>query len=203
VIATRHDGPAHASATVVLAPGAGAGMEHPFLASVARGLAAADLAVVRLDFPYRTAGRRAPDRMPVLQQALRDVVRDHVRGPFVLAGKSMGGRVATTIADEISAAAVVVFGYPFHPPRQPQRPRTAHLAALATPTLILQGERDVFGTRTEVATYELSPRIEIAWFADADHSLVPRQRSGFTAAGHLEGAIARAVGFVEALGRHG
>jgi predicted alpha/beta-hydrolase family hydrolase len=205
--AIRRNGPADATATVVLAHGAGAGMEHPFLEAVAAGFAAAGLAVVRFEFPYqheaRTGSRRAPDPLPVLQATFAEVVRDHARGRLVLAGKSMGGRVATTIADEISAAAVVVFGYPFHPPRQPQRPRTAHLAALATPTLILQGERDVFGTRAEVATYELSPRIEVAWFADADHSLVPRQRSGFTAAGHLEGAIARAVGFVEALGRHG
>jgi predicted alpha/beta-hydrolase family hydrolase len=200
VIATRHDGPAHASATVVLAPGAGAGMEHPFLASVARGLAAADLAVVRLDFPYRTAGRRAPDRMPVLQQALRDVVRDHVRGPFVLAGKSMGGRVATMVADELGAHGVVVFGYPFHPPAQPQRLRTAHLAALRTRTLLLQGERDEFGTREEVEGYALSPAIELAWFADGDHSLVPRARSGFTAAAHLATAIGLAVAFVRAVG---
>lgn len=195
MIATLHDGPAHAATTVVLAHGAGAGMTHPFLADVARGLAAAGLAVVRFDFPYRTAGKRVPDRMPVLQDALRTVVRDHVRGPFVLAGKSMGGRVATMLADELAARAVAVFGYPFHPPDKPQQLRTEHLAALRTPTLILQGERDEFGTRAEVATYPLSPAIQIEWFEDGDHSLAPRRASGFTKKAHFARALKSVVTF--------
>jgi predicted alpha/beta-hydrolase family hydrolase len=197
VIATTRDGPAGAAVTAVLAPGAGAGMDHPFLAAVARGLADAGVAVVRMDFPYRTAGRRAPDPMPVLQQAMRDVVRDHCADrPFVLMGKSMGGRVATMVADELRARAVVVFGYPFHPPDQPGKLRTAHLAALRTPTLILQGERDEFGTRAEVDGYTLSPAIEMCWLADGDHSLAPRKSSGFTKQQHLATAIGRAAAFV-------
>lgn len=190
------DGPASAPATVVLAHGAGAGMTHPFLATVAQGLAAAGILVVRFDFPYRTKGRRMPDPMPVLQETLRTVVREHVKGPLVLAGKSMGGRVATMVADELAPRGVAVFGYPFHPPDKPQNLRTAHLAGLRTPTLILQGERDEFGTRAEVATYALSPQIEIVWFADGDHSLTPRQSSGCTAARHLATAIERLRQFV-------
>lgn len=192
------DGPASAlsPATVVLAHGAGAGMTHPFLAAVARGLAAAGISVVRFDFPYRRNGRRMPDPMPVLQDTLRTVVREHARGPLVLAGKSMGGRVATMVADELAPRGVAVFGYPFHPPDKPQQLRTAHLANLRTPTLILQGERDEFGTRAEVATYALSKQIEIVWFADGDHSLVPRQSSGFTAGQHLAAAIERLRQFV-------
>ena len=193
------NGPTDARTTVVLAHGAGAGMEHPFLAAVADGLAAAGLHVVRFEFPYqheaRSGTRRGPDPMPVLQATMRDVVRDHARNTFVLAGKSMGGRVATMLADELEPAGVVVFGYPFHPPKQPQRLRTAHLAQLKTRTLILQGERDPFGTRAEVAGYELSPRIEIVWLPDGDHSLAPRKSSGFTAAGHLQTAIERATAF--------
>lgn len=197
---TLRNGPDVPLATVVLAHGAGAGMEHPFLSSVAEGLAAAGFAVVRFEFPYqheaRTGRRRAPDRLPVLQQTMREVVQHHAAGPFVLAGKSMGGRVATTIADELGARAVVVFGYPFHPPKQPTVQRTAHLAALRTRTLILQGERDPFGTREEVAGYTLSPAIELCWLPDGDHSLAPRQRSGFTAEQHLATAIERAAAFV-------
>jgi predicted alpha/beta-hydrolase family hydrolase len=197
VIATLRDGPDGAATTVVLAPGAGAGMAHPFLAAVAHGLAAAGLAVVRMDFPYRTAGKRAPDAMPVLQQAMRDVVRDHCgERPFVLMGKSMGGRVATMVADELQARAVVVFGYPFHPAGEPAKTRTAHLAALFTPTLILQGERDELGNRADVAGYTLSPALEIAWFADGDHSLVPRASSGFTKQQHFATALERAIAFV-------
>ncbi|HEX5050669.1 MAG TPA: alpha/beta fold hydrolase [Planctomycetota bacterium] len=199
------DGPAGAAVTIVLAHGAGAGMEHPFLAAVAAGLGAAGFAVLRFEFPHqheaRHGMRRGPDRLPVLQDCFRDVVREHARPPFVLAGKSMGGRVATTIADGLGAAGVIVFGYPFHPPRRPTQLRTAHLAELATPTLILQGERDPFGTRAEVAGYVLSPKIEVFWLADGDHSLVPRKRSGHTEHGHLQAAIERAAGFAAAVTR--
>jgi predicted alpha/beta-hydrolase family hydrolase len=196
VTTVLRDGPP-GPATVVLATGAGAGMAHPFLQTVAAGLAAAGLAVVRFDFPYRAAGKGRPDPMPVLQDALRAVVREHCRARFVLAGKSMGGRVASMLADELHACGCVVFGYPFHPPDQPTKLRTAHLATLRTPTLILQGERDEFGTRAEVAAYPLSPAIEVQWLIDGDHSLVPRKASGGTAAGHLASAIAAAAAFAK------
>ncbi|MBL8754841.1 MAG: dienelactone hydrolase family protein [Planctomycetes bacterium] len=192
-----HDGPAPdpARRTVVQAHGAGAGKGHSFHAGIAAHLATAGLPVVRFDFPYRTAGRRVPDRMPVLQATLRQVVHDHARGPLVLMGKSMGGRVATMLADELGARACVVFGYPFHPPDEPDKLRTAHLAAMRTPTLVLQGERDEFGTRAEVATYDLSPNVVLQWFPDGDHSLVPRRASGCTAAGHFATACAAALAF--------
>ena len=204
-IPVLQNGPEHSPATVVLAHGAGAGMEHPFLTAVAAALGDAGLQVVRFEFPYqreaRTGARRAPDPLPVLQATMREVAAAHARGPFVLAGKSMGGRVATTIADELRAAGVVVFGYPFHPPKQPQVLRTAHLAALQTPTLILQGERDPFGTRDDVAGYTLSPAIEVEWLPDGDHSLVPRKKSGHTAEQHLATAINRAAEFVRRVTR--
>ena len=193
----RRDGPPKAPGTVVLAHGAGADMDHAFLTAVANGFAAAGLAVVRFNFPYRARGGRLPDRLPVLQQALREIVQKHATGPLVLAGKSMGGRVATTLADELAARATVVFGYPFHPPKQPLRLRTEHLATLRTPLRILQGERDPFGTRSDVAGYALSPAIEVQWFADGDHDLVPRRASGCTAAGHLATAIQSAVEFAQ------
>ena len=195
MIATLIDGPDDVLGTVVLAHGAGAGMTHAFLERVATGLAAASLRVVRFDFPYRTAGKRVPDPMPVLQATMRQVIAEHARGPFVLMGKSMGGRTATMLADAVQARGVVVFGYPFHPPKKPLQLRTAHLAELRTPTLILQGERDEFGTRDEVAGYSLSPNIEVDWFVDGDHSLAPRRKSGFTPEQHLDRAIARAAAF--------
>lgn len=191
------DGPDDAHTTVVLAHGAGAGMEHTFLANVAAGLAAAGLRVVRFEFPYqrdtRADHRRAPDRLPVLRECMQQVVTSCAAERIVLMGKSMGGRVATTLADELHAAACVVFGYPFHPPRKPEQLRTAHLAELRTPTLILQGERDPFGTRAEVEGYALSSAITVQWFADGDHSLAPRKRSGHTAEAHLAAAIAAAA----------
>jgi predicted alpha/beta-hydrolase family hydrolase len=189
---------------VVLAHGAGSGMTHPFLKDIAEQLAAHGLPVVRFDFPYRTANRRMPDRMPVLQDTLRAVVGEHGRGPLVLVGKSMGGRVATMLADELGATACVVFGYPFHPPGKPLQMRTAHLATLRTRTLLLQGDRDEFGNREEVASYALSPAITLEWFADGDHSLVPRRASGHTKAGHLARALTVLRAFVDnALGATG
>ena len=192
------DGPTDAAATIVLAHGAGSGMAHPFLQRMAHGLGAAGFAVVRFEFPYRASGRSMPDRMDVLQATLRDVVASHAQGPLVLAGKSMGGRVASMLADELQARALVVFGYPFHPPGKPQQLRTAHLADLRTPMLVVQGERDEFGTPDEVATYALSPAITLQWLRDGDHSFKPRKASGCTAAQHEATALALAIDFVRA-----
>lgn len=199
----RRDGPPAAATLVVLAHGAGTGMDHPFLGAVAAGLAARGLGVVRFEFPYqqvqrRLGRRRPPDPLPVLLDAFRQVVTAVAAPRLVVAGKSMGGRVATLLADDLQAAACVVFGYPFHPPRRPDRPRIAHLATLRTPTLVLQGERDPFGTPADVAGYRLSPAITVQWFADGDHDLVPRLRSGASAAQHLATAIELAATFAGA-----
>lgn len=197
---TLVDGPDDATTTALLLHGAGTGKEHPFLAAIATGLAATGRRVVRCDFPYRAAGKRLPDRLPVLQDALRAAVAQHRRGRLALLGKSLGGRVASTLADELGAAALCCFGYPFHPPKDPAKLRTAHLATLRTPTLILQGERDPFGVRAEVADYALSPAITVRWLPDGDHDLAPRKASGRTAEGNLAEAIAAAAAFLAAHG---
>ena len=111
-------------------------------------------------------------------------------GPLVIGGKSMGGRVASMLADELFAAGTIAgllcLGYPFHPPGKPDQLRTKHLAGLKTPALICQGTRDIFGSREEVSEYKLSKQIEILWLEDGDHDLRPRKAiSGFTAADHL------------------
>jgi len=204
----RIDGRDDAALTFVLAHGAGAGMDSGFLVAVAQGLAAAGLRVVRFEFPYmagrRHGERRGPDPQPRLLAYYRQVVQG-LGDPRRLAigGKSLGGRMATMVADELSVRAAVAFGYPFHPPSQPTRLRTAHLATLRTPTLILQGERDPFGTKAEVPGYVLSPAITVQWLPDGDHSLVPRLRSGHSAAAHLRTAITAAATFVTAALPHG
>lgn len=193
------DGPHDAFATLLLAHGAGAGMEHEWMATVAHGLAERGLRVVRFEFPYmhaRREGRRpGPDRMPKLLACYREVVEAQ-QGPVILAGKSMGGRAATMLADDIACTGVVAFGYPFHPPGKPENLRTAHLETMQTPTLIVQGERDTFGTRDEVAGYGLSQQIRLRWIDDGDHSLKPRKKSGFTLEANLEAATDAAVAFV-------
>ncbi|MBZ0113685.1 MAG: alpha/beta fold hydrolase [Thermoanaerobaculia bacterium] len=191
------DGPENGD-VIVLAHGAGAGMESGFLADLATRLSRLELRVVRFEFPYmrrrRSEGsRRPPDRPPVLLDCWREVVAQ-LGSPqrLVIGGKSMGGRIASMVADELGVAGLVCIGYPFHPPGSPEKLRTEHLANLATPTLILQGERDSFGLPGEVAGYDLSSAIRVEWLADGDHSLKPRRSSGFTAADHLA-TVARSL----------
>lgn len=189
------DGDQHAQATVLLAHGAGAPMDSPWMDGVAQALAAAGLRVVRFEFAYMAARRggtrKPPPRAELLLPEYRDAVeRLGAEAPLVIGGKSMGGRVASMLADEMyaagRAAGLLCLGYPFHPLGQPSRPRTGHLIGLTTPTLVCQGTRDPFGTREEVSNYQLSDRIEVFWFEDGDHDLKPRKRvSGITAAQHL------------------
>ena len=201
----RIDGSSRARHTLVLAPGAGAPADSPFLNAVAEGLAGEAVRVVRFDFPYmgerlRTGRRRPPDRAPVLLAVWQDVVARLGGGPgLVIGGKSMGGRMASLVADGLGVRGLVCLGYPFHPTGRPERLRTAHLEALATPTLILQGTRDPLGTPEEVSTYELSPRIRVRWLEDGDHSWKPRKRSGRTEAQNLAEAIEAILEFLEAL----
>lgn len=200
------DGPDDAPFTFAFAHGAGAGMETPFMARVARGLAERGIRVARFEFPYMAArrtgkGRGAPDRQPVLLDAFRNVVAELGGGArVVVGGKSMGGRMASMIADEVGARALVCLGYPFHPPGQPQKLRTEHLAELRTPTLILQGERDDFGTRADVDGYVLSPAIRVVWLTDGDHSFKPRKGSGRSERDNLEQAIEEAAAFMSKTG---
>ena len=111
----------------------------------------------------------------------------------------MGGRVASLIADEAGVKGLVCLGYPFHPPGKPDRLRTEHLAPLATPALIVQGERDPFGGRDEVESYDLSPAITVTWMPDGDHGFKPRKASGRTERENLDDAIAAVAEFVLAL----
>lgn len=182
-------------------------MDSELMNDVSQRVAAEGIEVVRFEFEYmakrREDGkRRPPDRLPKLiacfQEALAAVGPAH---EVVVGGKSMGGRIASMIADDAGAAGVLCLGYPFHPPGKPERLRTAHLEQLATPTLVLQGARDPFGARAEVPSYPLSPAIELHWLEDGDHSFKPRKRSGRTLAQNLDEAATAAVRFVRSLGR--
>lgn len=191
------DGPDDASATILLAHGAGAPMDSASMTAAAKALAAAGFRVARFEFGYMAsrrneAGRKPPPRAETLIPEYKATVAQlAATGPLIIGGKSMGGRVASMIADELHArreiAGLLCLGYPFHPPAKPEQLRTKHLAALQTPTLIVQGTRDEFGTREEVAGYQLSGRIELFWLEDGDHDLKPRKSvSGFSAADHLK-----------------
>ncbi len=200
------DGPPGAPVSVVLAHGAGAPMDSPFMAAVASGLAQQGLRVLRFEFPYmrarRDGGHRTrPDPEPVLRQTWQAVIaRLGGGGGLVIGGKSLGGRIASLVADEAGARGLVCLGYPFHPPGQPARLRTAHLETLRTPTLVVQGTRDPFGPREQVLDYRLSPPIRIAWIEEGDHSFRPPARSGRTEAQNLAQAITRVAEFIATLG---
>jgi len=201
------NGPEQATCRLILAHGAGAPMDSPFMNSVAEGIGARGFRVIRFEFPYMRArrlegARRGPDRASVLEQAWLEVIAAfRGEGALVIGGKSMGGRYASMLADRATVDGLVCFGYPFHPPGKPENRRTGHLAALATPTLILQGRRDPMGTTAEVAGYSLSPAINIHWLEDGDHSFKPRKKSGRTEQQNLTEAIAATAEFLQAF-RH-
>ncbi len=196
-------GPEAANATILFAHGAGAPMDSPAMTAIADALAERGLRVVRFEFSYmaarRTEGtRKPPPRAEKLNsEYLAAINALDVDGPLIIGRKSMGGRVASMIADELFDAdritGLLCVGYPFHPIGKPEKLRTEHLQHLRTPTLICQGTRDQFGSKDEVIEYELSSAIQMSWFEDGDHDLKPRKRvSGFTQANHIK-SMGRAV----------
>ena len=198
------DGPARAKLTVALAHGAGAGMDHPFMAHIAAGLGAAGFRVARFEFPYMAARRkdgrkRPPDRAPVLCACIDAVVGELGAERLVLAGKSMGGRIAADRADALGVRGLIALGFPFHAPGKPVGTRADALAKMHTPTLILQGERDPFGTAAEISGYKLSKAVRVHTLADGNHSLKPRKASGRSEAQNLDEAVATAAAFLKGL----
>ena len=195
--------------TLILADGAGQGMDSPFMTHIADALGRAGIRVIRFEFPYMaemrsTGDRKPPSRAPVLLARWNLVIdRKLAAGTdprrLLIGGKSLGGRMASLIADERGAAGLVCLGYPFHPPGKPDRLRTEHLRFLRTPTLICQGTRDTFGRPDEVAEYALAPSIRLAWIEDGDHSFKPRKQSGRTWQQNLDEAAEAVVEFVAAL----
>ncbi len=198
------DGPKSAPSTLILAHGAGAPMDSDFMAAFAQGLGGTGLRVARFEFPYMAArrsggGKRPPDRLPILLEAWRQVIAAVGSNRFAIGGKSLGGRIASLIAEQSGARALVCLGYPFHPPGKPERLRTAHLETLETPTLIVQGTRDALGSASDVAQYRLSSRIRFHWAEDGDHSLVPRKASGRTREQNRMEAIEAVAEFLKGL----
>jgi predicted alpha/beta-hydrolase family hydrolase len=195
----------HAPLSIVLAHGAGSTMDSAFMEHVAYALAAESYRVIRFEFPYmqefrRTGRRTRPDPPNVLMDTWASVV-GQLGSPakLVIGGKSMGGRIASMVADRLGVKGLVCLGYPFHPPGNSSALRVAHLEKLQTPTLILQGTRDSLGSRTEIAGYRLSPAIRIVYLEDGDHSFKPRKSSGRTYEENLEQAVKEMVAFCHSL----
>lgn len=198
-------------AQVIFAHGAGADMHHEFMAQITRLFNKSHINVIRFNFPYMdkriAIGKRyPPDRMPKLLDCYEKVINDvveHNRAalPLFIGGKSMGSRVAVTLAgdDEVSKAIQGVFclGYPFHPPKKPEKLRLEPLQNTRKATLIVQGERDTLGSQIDTVNYEISALCEYLFLPDGDHSLKPRVKSGFTQQQHMESAVHAIVKFIQ------
>jgi len=185
---------------VILAHGAGAGMDSDFMQFTAKGLADAGFECVLFNFPYMEkraldGKRRPPDRAPKLLEHFRAVIeKARTDKPLIIGGKSMGGRMASMLAAETPTIAdgLILLGYPFHPPGKPEKlaDRTAHFSAITMPTLLVQGERDTFGGRALLDTLTLPNCFETRWIPDGDHSFKPRKKSGYTEQQNREAAVA-------------
>lgn len=203
-----------ADRAVLLAPGAGADRHAAALTAVADALEAAKIPSLRFDFAYRAAGRRAPDRPPVLAAALRDAAAELGRRArlaperIVIGGRSMGGRVASLVAAGADGAApfpalgLLLLGYPLHPPGRPERRRDEHFPQLRMPALFVEGTRDAFGSPEELkaAARKYRGRVEFHWIETGDHGFRPLKASGLSPADARATAAARAVEWVAALG---
>ena len=205
-------GSSGAKARLILAHGAGAGITSSFLEATADLLAERDIALTLFEFGYmasrRDGGkRRPPPRAETLVTEYRDIVSSvrskNPRQVLFIGGKSMGGRVASLLADELcerkEIRGLACLGYPFHPPGKPEQLRTEHLKQLHCPALIVQGERDPFGSRAEIEKIRLSKQIAFAWMSDGDHDFGPRGNSGFTRKGNLAAAADAVAAFIARL----
>jgi predicted alpha/beta-hydrolase family hydrolase len=190
-------------AHLILAHGAGAGMNSDFMELTALALAANGIQVSRFEFAYmqlatQLGKRRPPDRMEKLLACYQQVLRDNTDGlPLFIGGKSMGGRVASMLMQSSAALAGVCFGYPFHPAGKPDKIRTEHLYAINKPMLIVQGARDTMGNQREIDLYALPQNIQLSYLADGDHSFKPRKVSGFTFEEHFEHAMNITTSFIK------
>jgi predicted alpha/beta-hydrolase family hydrolase len=165
---------------LLITPGAGHDRDQSSLVAIEAALAAHDVAVERMDFPYRRAGRKAPDRAPVLIEAVREGAAELAARTglppekIALGGRSMGGRMCSmAVAEGLPARALVLIAYPLHPPGKPERARTEHLPALHLPCLFVSGTRDSFGTpaELEVATATIPGAVTHVWVDGGDHGL--------------------------------
>jgi predicted alpha/beta-hydrolase family hydrolase len=161
---------------LLLAPGAGADRDQPALVAIDRAATDAGLVVVRMDFPYRRAGKKAPDRPPILIRAVLDEAAQLQTqvDELVLGGRSMGGRMCSlAVAEGLPAAGLVLISYPLHPPGRPDRLRIEHFPGLDLPCLFVSGTRDAFGTPAELqlATEAIPGPVTHQWIDGKDHGL--------------------------------
>jgi len=196
-------------ALLIFAHGAGANMHHAYLNNITRLLNEKSINVLRFNFPYmdkraQDGKKYPPNRMPILLECYKEILatvsEDLVNQslPLFIGGKSMGGRVAATIAksEKTAVKGVICLGYPFHPVKKPEKLRLEPLQEIEKPVLILQGDRDLLGCKNEIQEYEISNLCQLQYFIDGDHDLKPRVKSGFTHSQHIKTAVEKIVSFI-------
>ena len=203
------DGPTSSRKIFAFAHGAGAGMNSDFMNYFAEYLGASGIRVARFEFPYmqktRADGkRRPPDQVPVLLETWIAVIEALGLENLIIGGKSMGGRIASLCAVHqeeagMPVAGCICLGYPFHAPGKPKKVRADHLAEIKTPCLILQGDRDPFGSKVELSSYRLSAAINIRLVADGEHTFIPRKSSGRTQAENWDFAVKEMIRFISSI----
>lgn len=195
--------------TILLAHGSGAPMDTPWMNTIAENLADEGFRVARFEFSYMAARRTGGTKRPPAKaetyapEFLTAIDALGCDGPLIIGGKSMGGRVASLIAQDLYDAGrikgLLCLGFPFHPPKKPDNRRGENLADITCPTLICQGTRDPFGTRKEVETYTLSDAVTLHWLEDGDHDLKPRKRvTGYSLGDHLSALASRTKAWASA-----
>jgi len=196
------ESPKDAFACYVVAHGAGAGMKHPFMAAIAKGLAERGVATLRYEFPYMERGSKRPDTPAVAKARVREAVAEALRRasglPLFAGGKSFGGRMTSQAQAEaalIGVAGLVFLGFPLHAPGKPSDERAAHLADVKVPMVFLQGTRDDFATLDLLRPLvkRLGKRATLEIFDDADHSFHVPARSGRTDAEVMSDVLDRSV----------
>lgn len=190
-------------ATVIFAHGAGADMSSEFIEQFSALLNERHLNVILFNFPYMQqriidGKRRPPNKMPVLCESYQHRIEQYQQPlPLFIGGKSMGSRVAATLAEQPKVTGVYCLGYPFHPQKQPQKLRLEPLQQTNKPVLIVQGDRDLLGNKDEILSYSLASNIQIAYLTDGDHDLKPRVKSGYTHQQHKVAAADLLVNFIQ------
>jgi uncharacterized protein len=204
--------PRDARACYVLAHGAGAGMEHPFMAAAANGLAERGIATLRYRFPYMERGSKRPDSPRVAHAAVRAAVGQASRLmpalPLVAGGKSFGGRMtsqAQAAAPLPGVRGLAFLGFPLHPAGRPSNERAEHLFQVHTPMLFLQGTRDQLADAKlmQGLVEHLGERATLKLLQDADHSFHVPARSGSNDAQVREEMLDALAGWIEGLGPGG
>jgi predicted alpha/beta-hydrolase family hydrolase len=187
---------------LLFAHGAGAGQDSDFIRFLSQCIEKEGIDVIRFNFPYmdeiqRTGKRRPPNQTRELIDCWHKTIGLYGSEEFFIGGKSMGGRIASLVANQCSAKGLICAGFPFHAPGRPNNPqRLASLLAVSVPTLLVQGTRDGMGSLEDLESIPWPHQFQIEWLIDGDHSFKPRKASGWTQEGHLRSAARAMVQFM-------